>query len=141
VAEADPADPAAYRHWVEDRVRFADLDPLGHCNHAVVSGFFESSRVALFQDAGLELLGGETSLSVVRLVLEFRRELRLGERVRAGGRVVRLGRTSVTLANALFVDDGRCAATAEVVGVMIDLEKRAPTELPPWLREALARFG
>ena len=137
---ADPTDPAGYRHWVEDHVRFADLDPLGHCNHAVISGFFESSRVALFQEAGLTLLQGGTSLSVVRLVLEFKRELVLGDRVRAGGRVVRLGRTSVTLGNALFVD-GQCAATAEVVGVLIDLEKRSPAELPPELRAGLSRFA
>jgi acyl-CoA thioester hydrolase len=143
VAEAtatDLTDPAGYRHWVDDHVRFADLDPLGHCNHAVISGFFESSRVALFRDAGLALLQGGTSLSVVRLVLEFKRELVLGDRVRAGGRVVRLGRTSVTLANALFVGE-RCAATAEVVGVLIDLGKRSPTELPPGLRAGLSRFA
>jgi acyl-CoA thioester hydrolase len=139
-ASADMTDPSGYRHWVEDHVRFADLDPLGHCNHAVISGFFESSRVALFQDAGLALLQGGTSLSVVRLVLEFKRELVLGDRVRAGGRVVRLGRTSVTLANALFVGE-RCAATAEVVGVLIDLGKRSPTELPPGLRAGLSRFA
>jgi acyl-CoA thioester hydrolase len=136
----DLADPSAYHHWVEDHVRFADLDPLGHCNHAVISGFFESSRVALFREAGLPLLHGGMSVSVVRLVLEFKRELVLGDRVRVGGRVARLGRTSVTLANALFVGE-RCAATAEVVGVLIDLAKRSPAELPPELRAGLSLFA
>src|SRR5687768_5857721 len=98
----DAVDPASYRHWIEDHVRFADLDPLGHCNHAVISGFFESSRVALFEAAGFPLLGGARSLSIVRLLIEFRRELRLGADVRIGVRVVRLGRTSVTLGGALF---------------------------------------
>ena len=51
-------DPSFYRHWIEDRVRFADLDPLGHCNNAAIGGFFESSRVALFADAGYSAGGG-----------------------------------------------------------------------------------
>ena len=48
----DAVDPASYRFWIEDHVRFADLDPLGHCNNAAISTFFESSRVALFAAAG-----------------------------------------------------------------------------------------
>jgi acyl-CoA thioester hydrolase len=136
----DAADPAVYRHWIEDHVRFADLDPLGHCNHAVISGFFESSRVALFAAAGNPILGGGLSFPIVRLVLEFRRELLLGTSVRIGARVVRLGRTSVTLGGAVFEAE-RCAATAEVVGVLIDLETRSSTELPSELRERLAIFG
>lgn len=136
MAEAIPEDPGAYRHWVEDRVRFADLDPLGHCNHAVISGFFESSRVALFADAGLAIMGGGTSLSIVRLLIEFRKELLLGARVRVGARVGRLGRTSLTLRGALFEGE-RCCAVAEVVGVLIDLGARRPVELPGDLKERL----
>ena len=137
----DPADQSSYRHWVEDHVRFADLDPVGHCNHAVICGFFESSRVALFAEAGGHLLRPSgRSMSVVRLLVEFRRELLLGARVRVGGRVLKLGRTSITLAGALF-HDGTCAATAEVVGVLIDLEARRPVELPDELRQGLVKFS
>ena len=135
----DAADPSSYRFWVEDHVRFADLDPLGHCNHAVISGFFESSRVELLSAAGQPLSRDGRSLSIVRLLLEFRRELAHGARVRVGARVVRLGRTSLTLAGALFEGE-HCAATAEVVGVLIDLGTRAATELPPSLRAGLSAY-
>ena len=135
----DAADPASYRFWIEDHVRFADLDPLGHCNNAAISTFFESSRVALFAAAG-HLLGHDgKSLSITRLLIEFRRELGYGARVRIGARVVKLGRTSVTLAGAVF-DREHCAATAEVVGVLIDLQKRSSTELPPDLRARLVDY-
>jgi acyl-CoA thioester hydrolase len=135
----DPADRSSYRHWIKDHVRFADLDPLGHCNHAVISGFFESSRVALFEAAGHRLGEHGRSLSIVRLVIEFRRELLYGARVRVGARVLKLGRTSVTLGGAVF-DGDQCAATAEVVGVLIDLETRRPTEVPADLREQLSSY-
>ncbi len=135
----DPADRSSYRHWIKDHVRFADLDPLGHCNHAVISGFFESSRVALFEAAGHRLGEHGRSLSIVRLLIEFRRELLYGARVRIGARVLKLGRTSVTLGGAVF-DGDQCAATAEVVGVLIDLETRRPTEVPADLREQLSSY-
>ena len=35
MSSPDRLEPAFYRHWIEDRVRFADLDPLGHCNGTV----------------------------------------------------------------------------------------------------------
>src|SRR3954453_3549761 len=113
-------DPFFYRHWIEDRVRFADLDPLGHCNNAAIGGFFESSRVALFADAGYSAGGGALSIPIVRIEIDFRRELHYGTRVRVGGtrvrvgaRVLRFGRTSFTLAGAVFASE-HCAATAQV---------------------------
>ena len=135
----DVADRSSYPHWIEDHVRFADLDPLGHCNHAVISGFFESSRVALFETAGHRLGEHGRSLSIVRLLIEFRRELLYGARVTVGARVLKLGRTSVTLGGAVF-DGEHCAATAEVVGVLIDLGTRTSTELPADLREQLSNY-
>jgi acyl-CoA thioester hydrolase len=130
-------DPSFYRHWIEDRVRFADLDPLGHCNNAAIGGFFESSRVALFADAGYSAGGGALSIPIVRIEIDFRRELHYGTRVRVGARVLRFGRTSFTLAGAVFEGE-QCAATAQVVAVLFDLAERRPLPLPDDLRQALA---
>src|SRR5919112_664081 len=95
-------DPSFYRHWIEDRVRFADLDPLGHCNNAAIGGFFEAPRV--------------------------------------GARVLRFGRTSFTLAGAVF-DNEHCAATAQVVAVLFDLGRRRSVELTDDLRQALEAYA
>src|SRR3982751_1239855 len=122
-------DPSFYRHWIEDRVRFADLDPLGHCNNAAIGGSFESSRVALFADAGYSAGGGALSIPIVRIEIDFRRELHYGARVRVGARVLRFGRTSFTLAGAVFTDGERCAVTAQVmVAVLFDLAQRRSVE-------------
>ena len=133
-------DPSFYRHWIEDRVRFADLDPLGHCNNAAIGGFFESSRVALFADAGYSAGGGALSIPIVRIEIDFRRELHYGTRVRVGARVLRFGRTSFTLAGAVFASE-HCAATAQVVAVLFDLRQRRSVELTDDLRQALARYA
>jgi acyl-CoA thioester hydrolase len=91
----------------------------------VISDFFESSRVALLAAAGQPPGRGGRSLSIVRLLLEFRRELDHGAKVRVGARVIRVGRSSLTLAGALFEGE-HCAATAEVVGVLINLGTALP---------------
>jgi acyl-CoA thioester hydrolase len=133
-------DPSFYRHWIEDRVRFADLDPLGHCNNAAIGGFFESSRVALFADAGYSAGGGALSIPIVRIEIDFRRELHYGVRVRVGARVLRFGRTSFTLAGAVFEAE-HCAATAQVVAVLFDLRQRRSVELTDDLRQALEAYA
>ena len=136
----DRLEPSFHRHWVEDRVRFADLDPLGHCNNAAIGGFFESSRIALFADAGHPVSGGALSIPIVRTEIDFRHEVLYGARVRAGARVLRIGRTSFTLAGAVF-DGDRCAAAAQVVAVLFDLAQRRPVEIPGDLRAAFSIYA
>jgi acyl-CoA thioester hydrolase len=75
MSSPDRLEPSFYRHWIEDRVRFADLDPLGHCNNAAIGGFFESSRIALFADAGHPVSGGALSIPIVRVEIDFRHEI------------------------------------------------------------------
>jgi acyl-CoA thioester hydrolase len=131
--------PDYYRFWIEDHVRFADLDALGHCNSAVYSTFFESVRVALLESVGHPVIGRSTSFAIVRQAIDYRRELGLGATLRIGTRVTKLGRTSVALANAVFEGE-LCAATAEIVGVVMSLESRRPVEVPADLRAGLTLY-
>jgi acyl-CoA thioester hydrolase len=140
MSSSDRLEPAFYRHWIEDRVRFADLDPLGHCNNAAIGGFFESSRVALFTDIGHSVSGGGLSIPIARIEIDFRREILYGARVRVGARVLRIGRRSLTLAGAVF-DGDRCAAAAQVVAVLFDLAQRRSVDIPGDLRDALSGYA
>src|SRR3954469_13813150 len=140
MSSPDRLEPTFYRHWIEDRVRFADLDPLGHYNNAAINGFFESSRVALFTDAGFPVSGGTLSIPIARIEIDFRHEILYGARVRVGARVLRIGRTSFTLAGAVF-DGDRCAAAAQVVAVLFDLAQRRPVEIPGDLRAAFSMYA
>ena len=72
--------------------------------------------------------------------IDFQRELHYGARVRVGARVLRFGRTSFTLAGAVF-DREHCAATAQVVAVLFDLGQRRSVEFPGDLRDTLAVYA
>src|SRR3546814_17149946 len=42
VADFDPADPASYSFWTEERLRHADLDTLSHVNNDAIGVFLEN---------------------------------------------------------------------------------------------------
>src|SRR5215212_180627 len=140
MSSPDRLEPSLYRHWIEDRVRFADLDPLSHYNNAAIGGFFESSRIALFAEAGHPVSGGALSIPIVRTEIDFRHEVLYGARVRVGVPVLRIGRTSFTRAGAVF-DGDRCAAAAQVVAVLFGRAQRRPVEIPGDLREAFSMYA
>jgi YbgC/YbaW family acyl-CoA thioester hydrolase len=45
------------RHRFPIRVRFYELDPYSHVNHAVYIQYFEAARIELLREAGLTLQG------------------------------------------------------------------------------------
>ncbi len=47
---------ASYGFWSDDKLRFGDLDPLGHVNNAAYATFSESGRVAFVEALGSERL-------------------------------------------------------------------------------------
>lgn len=132
----DPTDPAVYAHWTEERVRYSDTDALGHVNNNAYGVYFETARLTFFRDAGITL-GKTRGAVVVRIAMNFLRELTWPNDVRIGTRMTRLGGKSFTCAQALFVGD-RCHAAAETVCAMFDMETRQSFPIPEELRVRFA---
>ncbi len=135
----DLTSPDQYRFWTEERVRFADLDALGHVNNNAIGVYFEQARVLLVHDCGG--FQDETPWTVVlaRSVVEYKAELLYPATVRVGVRVLKVGNTSVVLGLAIFQGD-RVIATQEAVCVIVDKAAHRPTPVPDDLRAVLARF-
>jgi acyl-CoA thioester hydrolase len=110
-------------------IRYADMDRQGHVNNAVYSTFLESGRVNVFRDpsSGLDIPDVETV--IVRLEIDYLRELKWPGSVEIGTAVARIGRTSFMLDQAVF-SDGICAAMAKVVVVLMDPVTRRPRPVP-----------
>lgn len=130
-----------YRHWIKDHVRFSDLDPLGHVNNNAIGTYFENARAALFAIVTPSWPFRNQIFVLARSAVDFRRELHYPASLSIGSYVMRLGRTSMTLANALFHDDtDEGLAFCESVSVLIDKETRKPVELPADLRLELEKL-
>ncbi len=74
---------------------------------------------------------------MVRLDMHFRAELRWPGRNELGLGVARFGRTSVTFDQVVF-SEGKCVASAQAVGVLIDEVTRRPA---PLTAEIIEKFG
>ncbi|WP_207460370.1 thioesterase family protein [Azospirillum sp. SYSU D00513] len=139
-AGPDLTDPEGYRFWVDEHVRFADLDPLGHVNNNAIGVYFEQARVVLLT-AGLGLRRESPwTVVIARSLIEYKAELHYPAEVRIGARVLRAGNSSLTLGSAIFQGD-RCIATQEAVLVIVDKAAHRPTPIPDAVRPVLDRYS
>ncbi len=134
------ADRRRFTFWCEERARYGDTDRQGHVNNAVFATFCESGRVGLFHSQETPFAPPGTEFVIARLTLDFRAEILWRERIEIGTVVLGLGRSSFTLGQGLF-RDGVCVATAESILVLMDLQTRRATPLPPRLRARLAALA
>jgi acyl-CoA thioester hydrolase len=137
-----PARPAAlqladYPHRVSDVCRFGDLDPQGHVNQAVFLTYFESGRVGMFRNKDLGIGVPGATFVLVRMEVNYMKELHWPGTVEIGTGIAEFGRTSFKAAQAIF-RDGVCAATGLATLVCIDLETRKPRPIP---EDAIARLS
>ena len=116
-----------------ERVRFRDVDAMGHVNNAVFLTYLEEARIAylLRFDAGVE------EMIMARVEVDFRAPLRSGDELEIGVRPVTVGTKSFQLEYEVRSGE-TVAAEAKTVIVSFDYESGRPVELPKTWREALA---
>lgn len=131
---------AYYAHWTKESVRYGDTDRQGHVNNAVFVTFLEAGRVSLLYDPKERALTPDgTSFVLANLLLNFRAEIFWPSEVRIGTTVSRIGNSSVTFSQALFVGDN-CVATAQTVLVLMDDATRKSRSLPDQTRRELLKW-
>ena len=138
--DASLRDLAGFIHWTPVGLRFRDLDLLGHVNNVNLAGWLEDGRVSLelpIQPCTPSYVG--PVIVLLDLHIQYLEEIHLGDEVKVGTRIQRLGNTSVVLGQAVFAN-GKAAAIAEVVEVLINQESRKPTRWPPEFRALFERY-
>lgn len=122
--------------WYEDRLRYGDLDALGHVNNAVFATFSESGRIAFLHDRLVVPQDDGHAFVVARLCIDFVAELHYPGNVRIATRVSRMGRSSMTFEQVMLSANALCAR-AESTVVLIDRQTRRSTPYPEAMRERL----
>ena len=124
----DLTDPASYRFWTTDRVRFSDQDGSGHINNVAYAAYVETGRIAFLQEMAAAGQPEDGTLIIVRLAIDYHRESHYPGEVRIGARIIRVGEKSCIVACGVF-KDGACIATAEcVMAFLRDGRAVRPTE-------------
>ena len=125
-------------HVTIHRLRFNDTDALGHVNNAVFAVMLEQGRSELAVEAGLPVEPGGFSLVIVRLELDFVKEMTWPGEVRIETELSRVGGRSFTLRQQL-VSGGQVCARAVTVLVVMDRKARKAVPVEPW-RASLERW-
>jgi acyl-CoA thioester hydrolase len=119
-----------------EKLRYADTDLQGHITNTVFAVCCQNARMELLYDPKRVPIPRNTQFVIARLVLEFRAEMHWPGTVEIGTRVDRVGWSSATLTQALFVNEA-CVATAESVVALMDTTTRRSMQLPYETAEAL----
>jgi len=120
-----------------ERVRFRDLDPMGHVNNAVFLTYLEQARVAFFSEMGAATGLEEMNMIVARVEIDFRAPVRLGQEVEISVRASRFGTKSFDLDYELRVDE-ELVAEAKSIQVAYDYDGREAVPVPAHWREKLS---
>ncbi len=130
----------SYPHWDTITTRWMDNDMYGHVNNVQYYSFFDTAVTAwLVHEAGLDPWHSQVIGLCVESQCTFAAPLSFPDKVLAGLRVGRVGRSSVRYELELRASgSSQPAATGHFVHVYVDRDTRQPTSIPDGLREALA---
>jgi acyl-CoA thioester hydrolase len=114
------------------QVRFADTDALGHLNNTSFALYVEGARIEFLKHMGATT----ATLILAHLAIDFRRQVKFGERVFVLTSVEKVGNTSVRLKQDVYADDLLAAEAVSVV-VLFDYASNRPQKIPAALRSKL----
>jgi acyl-CoA thioester hydrolase len=128
-----------YPYFQPIPTRWMDNDAYGHVNNVTYYSYFDTVvNEHLIRHAGLDIARGDAVGLVVETSCTFHKPLSFPERVDAGMRVARVGRSSVTYEIGLFREaDDAPAASGRFVHVWVDRATQRPVPVPAEIRAAL----
>ncbi len=126
---------ATYPYRTELDTRFGDMDVQRHLNNVALAGLYEEARVrfitSLYQ---IHLRGDGQRPVLAEASIRYLAEGRYPGRLTGAAGLVRIGRTSYVIAQAMFQEDV-CIGTADIV--IVWTEAGRPTPIPAPFRAAL----
>jgi len=133
-----------FKHKIKIKVRFSDLDAMGHVNNATFLSYLEESRIAYFgevlkkdfNDLGFEGI-------VARIEIDYKSQICLGDKVIVYARCGKIGNKSMDMENLIVVDKGDKkirAAYALTKIVSYNYKEKTTVPVPDDVRKALMEY-
>ncbi len=107
-----------FRHVTRFRVAFADVDMLRHANNIAYLRWAETTRTEYFADVLGSEITSARGMILVRLAIDYERQLSYREAVAIGCRVSRIGTKSFDFTHEIWSDDAH-ERTAVVVNTVV----------------------
>ena len=133
-----------YKHKINIKVRFSDLDAIKHVNNATFLTFLEESRFAYFgsllkrnvHDLNFEAI-------IARIEIDYKHQICLGDKIAVYTRCSRLGKKSGNIENIIVIEKGignKIAAVALSKLVSFDYKRGVSVPIPDDVRKAIVEF-
>lgn len=132
-----------FRFKIPVEIRYSDLDPQWHVNHARFVSYLEQARFRYVMDLGL--FDGRSFLDfefiIADLHIAYLAPIHAGEPVYISMRVTRLGNKSLDVIYRIESASGQqIFATAETIMIIFDYRKQQTRPISARWREAIAAF-
>ena len=137
--EAEFPDYTIYPIWTYESIRNADTDQFQHVNNASIASYCEAGRMALFSEPSLREAIAELNVVVVKLTIQFERELFYPGTAQVGTRVTTVGNTSFQVSQGLYALGERFAAS-DATCVMMDRVQHKPVRVPDEVRALFKQY-
>lgn len=123
--------PAPWTFGLADRVRFGELDAIGHVNHTAYLRWYESFRLPFLQARKVTDYGPTSPRLVLKQVeCSYLAEMGIGEDYVITGRVSRFRNTSFTMDFACWRTGETLECTSEGSAIVVLLNRGAPGRYP-----------
>ncbi len=124
-------------------VQWGDQDLFGHVNNTVYFRWYESARIAYLDRIGVsEMMNRERVGPILAAIgCNYRRQLNYPDTVEIGSRITRIGRSSATMAHAIWSRQQRAVvADGESTIVVFDYASQRPVPVPDSIRETIEKL-
>ena len=128
--------PAPWPFAIADRVRWGELDQLGHVNNAAYMVWFETARIRYFAERGVTGPDVPHVTVIRRGEIDWLAEMRGEPDYVVAIRCTEVRRTSFTLECELW-SEGVCTARFRCVIVLVAADRSGKAPLPDALRQLL----
>ena len=134
-----PERRGSYRAFHDITTRWMDNDAYGHVNNVVYYSWFDTAvNGHLIEQGALDIHQGEVIGLVVETQCNYFSPIEFPQKVEAGLRVAKLGRSSARYEVGLFIKgQDMTAAKGHFVHVYVDRASRRPAQLPAKLKSVL----
>lgn len=129
-----------YRYFYTIPTRWNDNDQFGHLNNVIYYRLYEALIVQYLADAGLSWMEDPIIPFAAESQCRFLRPVSFPDVLDLGLRVIKVGRTSVIYAMAMFRQgEDEAASIGHWVHVYVDRETQQPMPVPEPIRQAMLR--
>ncbi len=133
-----------FRHQLDLKVRFMDLDALHHVNNARYLNFLEEARIAYSQDVlGLFRDIKQLNVLVARIEIDYLQPILFGDAVKIYTRVNKMGNKSFTFECLVCsIHDGKEKVAAKALQTLVtfDVQKQQTISIPEEIKEKIEHF-